>query len=62
MSDADHLRSQAQLCFDIAQLMSDRVAVEKVRSEAFECLALAGQLDALELAASPQTARRVASQ
>ena len=59
MSDADHLRSQAQLCFDIAMLLSDRVAVEKVRSEAFEYLARAAELDGLELASSAQTARRV---
>lgn len=61
MSDADHLRLQAQLCFDIAQLLSDRVAVEKIRSEACEYLARAEELDSLELAPSLQTARRVAS-
>jgi hypothetical protein len=46
MSDADHLRSEAQLCFDLAKLLSDRVAAEKLQSEATNYLARAAELDA----------------
>jgi hypothetical protein len=49
MSDADRLRSEAQLCFDIAMLLSDRVAAAKLRCEAARHLARATELDAREI-------------
>jgi hypothetical protein len=52
MSDADHLRLQAQFCFDIARLLSDRVAAEQLRSEAAGYLSRAVELDARNVAAS----------
>ena len=52
MSDADRFRAEAQLCLDIARLLSDRVAAHKLRSEAAKYLVRAAELDARDIAAA----------
>ena len=52
MSDADRLRCEAQLCLDIARLLSDRVAAEKLRSHAANYLVRAAELDGRVIASS----------
>lgn len=46
MTDADHLRSEARLCLDIAQQLSDPAAAQKLRSEAAGLFARAAESDA----------------
>ncbi len=41
MHDAPYFRAQADLCLQIARYMSDRAAVEGLRSEAADCIARA---------------------
>jgi hypothetical protein len=57
MSDVDRLRSEAQLCLDIAELLSDHVAAEKLRSVAFKYLTRAAEVDARD-SLSSEAARR----
>jgi hypothetical protein len=48
MTDADHLRSEARLCLDIAQQLSDHAAARQLRCEAAELFARAAESDASE--------------
>lgn len=48
MTDADYLRSEAQVCLDVARLLSDQAAAEKLQSEATALFARAAELDARE--------------
>ena len=52
MSDADRFRAEAQLCLDIARLLSDRVAAQQLRSEAAKYLVRAAEIDARDIAAA----------
>ncbi len=51
---AQNLRSEALLFFDIARLLSDRVAAEELCSKAFEYLSRAAERDAANKLPSPR--------
>jgi hypothetical protein len=57
MRDARYLRAQAELCLEIAHQMSDRGAAEKLRADAAHYHAEAAEIEGMEPATPPISAK-----